>query len=315
MSKKHITDQYYISPLYRDVGLNSIILSKYPFVELGKAHRSKWHLPENIGEDFGAKCSIINSKTVLALFTVNLSKRDFSYDEHKDNINDDIETEVNFVVVGTHFWSGEDNLHIREREFDKLMNIIDELPEFTESRKQQEKVKNAIENNNVIILGDFNFHLPWENKHLKKYKFNDLWLERYSHFDGITWDPWRNSMINVMLPFDNRRMRLDRIWLKDSKQIALESMNIYGDKPVEGWCYLFPSDHFGLKATLHFDQRGLNAKYNHYKDEFYSLPQYETGFRKIKTIVVYRVVSLSLAILCIWAFLFLMAMLIWKLFS
>ena len=136
--------------------------------------------------------------------------------------NDANKDEINFIVVGTHFWSGEDNIHIREKEIEKLIKIIENLPNFAENTQEQFQIKNALDNKNVFVLGDFNFHLPWENELLKEYKFNDLWLEKYSHFEGISWDPSRNWMINVMLPFDNRRMRLDRICLKDSDQINLK---------------------------------------------------------------------------------------------
>ena len=55
---------------------------------------------------------------------------------------------------------------------------------------------------------------PGENEVLEDNGFNDLWLEKYSHFNGYTYDPSKNKMINVMLPFYDRRSRLDRIWLK-----------------------------------------------------------------------------------------------------
>lgn len=52
---------------------------------------------------------------------------------------------------------------------------------------------------------------PGENEVLEDNGFNDLWLEKYSHFNGYTYDPLKNKMINVMLPFYDRRSRLDRI--------------------------------------------------------------------------------------------------------
>jgi hypothetical protein len=53
-------------------------------------------------------------------------------------------------------------------------------------------------------------NFPGENEALEKEGFWDLWLETGRHQDGWTWDAQNNRMLYFMVPFDNRRMRLDR---------------------------------------------------------------------------------------------------------
>ena len=57
-------------------------------------------------------------------------------------------------------------------------------------------------------MGDFNYHLPTETQHVYQAGFVDCWRQVHGRGrQGTTWDG-----DNVWwLPFDNRRMRLDRI--------------------------------------------------------------------------------------------------------
>ena len=105
------------------------------------------------------------------------------------------------------------------------------------------KLKNAYERKNIIILGDFNYHMKHETKYIYQNDFSDLWLEKVArnqneaNFDenGYTWDGQTNSMINRILPFDNRRMRLDRIICKnDAQNIKFEDMRIFANQKMPG---------------------------------------------------------------------------------
>jgi hypothetical protein len=69
------------------------------------------------------------------------------------------------------------------------------------------------------MLGDCNFHMPFENRFIYENNFVDFWLEKNQKNPGYTWDPKENSMINVILPLDNRRMRLDRILAKKNNNL------------------------------------------------------------------------------------------------
>lgn len=77
-----------------------------------------------------------------------------------------------------------------------------------------QRTQKAIKENNIIVLGDLNLHLINETCLLYKYGFYDCWVEAHPDDKGYTWDPLRNKLINYLLPYDNRRMRLDRIAVK-----------------------------------------------------------------------------------------------------
>lgn len=152
-------------------------------------------------------------------------------------------------MIGAHFSSKEHNETDRAEEITNISEIINILPQFTANSIDREKVEDALNHNNILMLGDFNFHHPCENKNLESLKFDDLWLERHSHFSGITWDPSTNSLINVIYPFDDRKMRLDRICLRPSTQVDLKEIMLTADRPM-GKSFLYPSDHYALKATF-----------------------------------------------------------------
>mmetsp|Transcript_17127 Transcript_17127/g.15098 ORF Transcript_17127/g.15098 Transcript_17127/m.15098 type:complete len:160 (+) Transcript_17127:517-996(+) len=153
-------------------------------------------------------------------------------------------------------------------------------------------------------MGDLNLHYPGENKILENHNFHDLWLERHSHFDGYSWDPSQNSMINLFLPFDNRRMRLDRICLKNSKDFDLVDIQVVAKEKLNR-IMLSPSDHFGLLATFKKSILGFQAEKNEYKREFNLIPKDVHGFRTIPTIVLYRVIAFLAIVLVVLYF-------IWK---
>ena len=207
---------------------------------------------------------------------------------------------VDVILVSAHLCSRDYNKHIRTKELYKINSNLKTLPSSIGGDENiRQSVKNALRNHNVILLGDLNLHCPSENKILMENGFNDLWLELYSHRDGYTWDPARNTMINIMLPFDNRRMRLDRIWLKDSKQLDLEDISIFADSKLGCW-YLYPSDHFGLKARIVLNWNGLTLRDNSYKKEVLKLAHI-LHFRSINRIVVYRVTWLVLLVIIVLA--------------
>ena len=83
---KHITDHFYVSPLYKKNGINTIILSKHSFVELGKNHRGRSSL--NVGEGSEIKHLFINPKIAIGLFTaihnINESNEENKENEHRE---------------------------------------------------------------------------------------------------------------------------------------------------------------------------------------------------------------------------------------
>jgi tyrosyl-DNA phosphodiesterase 2 len=105
----------------------------------------------------------------------------------------------------------------------------------------------------AIFLGDFNFGDGEEpdSSHLDK-KYVDAWLALKPKDPGYTWNIETSDMAKAgSFPKETSR-RLDRILVR-SEVWKPESVSIIGDKPVEeGKLDVFPSDHFGLTATLKF---------------------------------------------------------------
>lgn len=92
-----------------------------------------------------------------------------------------------------------------------IAELIKSLPDKSSNSIEKDKIKDALEHNNIFLFGDFNFHYPGENRSLDKNGIYDLWLEQHSHFDGLTWDHKENKLNQYKSLLDNRRLRLDRM--------------------------------------------------------------------------------------------------------
>ena len=126
--------------------------------------------------------------------------------------------------------------------------------------------------------------------------YHDLWLERHSHFDGITWDPDVNSMTAFVPPFDNRKLRLDRVVSKKSRCLDLLNIELFGNKQLDRF-WLFPSDHFGIKADFVLYDKGLTISDNNHKKTFSKIPQDSHGYRTFNEIIVFRIIGLAFVVL------------------
>jgi hypothetical protein len=142
--------------------------------------------------------------------------------------------------------------------------------------------------------------LPCETSIIYENGYHDSWLDLYSLPSsndeekklGNTWDPFRNALINAMLPFDDRRMRLDRMLMKQGcDSIICTDLQIFGDESI-GLC-LYPSDHFGLIANFKFLNEKQDDIIRHFGSEATSSSD-TTGYRSMSTIVTLRVVAVGL---------------------
>ena len=79
--------------------------------------------------------------------------------------------------------------------------------------------------------------------------FYDSWIELEGNKQGYTWDPKVNKLIKWFLPYDNRRMRLDRILVKNGSKIRPKTISFDFNNKIPNSLFLFPSDHFGLTMT------------------------------------------------------------------
>ena len=67
---------------------------------------------------------------------------------------------------------------------------------------------------------------------------------------GYTWDAKLNNLISSMLPFDNRRLRFDRITVRKENEIvkSIKKMIILAKEKIG--LFLCGSDHFMLLAII-----------------------------------------------------------------
>ena len=103
----------------------------------------------------------------------------------------------------------------------------------------------------AVLMGDFNFGDAEEpdSSHLDR-EYRDVWKVLKPAQPGYTWNVERSPLAKRnSFPKEGSR-RLDRILIRSSVWVP-EAIRILGDSPVsEERPGIFPSDHFGLCATL-----------------------------------------------------------------
>jgi len=174
------------------------------------------------------------------------------------------------LVGGLHITPLKGNGPIRKLQMDEVKDVL-KRAEYSNITK------------NVILVGDLNFHDESENECIEE-EFIDLWKETHGSIapttirsyqsvllsytpswlysqpdpvdeDGYTFDSLVNTMIPYYVPFERRRMRLDRILLKKESNLSpLEKVKKFANEPIEKGKYLFTSDHFGLFIDMTIDQ-------------------------------------------------------------
>ncbi len=102
----------------------------------------------------------------------------------------------------------------------------------------------------AMVLGDFNFGDGEREEGRVPAAFVDLWHELHPHRPGYTWNIEQSEMARVgSFPGEQSR-RIDRILLR-SDLYRGTAIDIIGNRPVHPDRHdLYPSDHFGLAATL-----------------------------------------------------------------
>jgi len=199
-----------------------------------------------------------------------------------------------FLVLSIHLIAFEKNHSIRRKQ---LKQILEALKSY--SNKDDpffEDFQSAVLNKNVILMGDLNFHLKHENSLVYENNLIDLWSET-NEGDGYSWDTANNSLINFILPFDNRRMRLDRIFFMEGatffQTLPSEKMLIFGNKkifPKKIISYLMGSDHFGLKVKIGLKENEGGYQRKSVLKESFDKSVQNDGFRSEKQIILYRVI-------------------------
>jgi endonuclease/exonuclease/phosphatase family metal-dependent hydrolase len=102
----------------------------------------------------------------------------------------------------------------------------------------------------AVILGDFNFGDGEEPEtSCLDERYADLWIALRPGGHGFTWNIEKSPMARAGSFRGEASRRLDRILLRSSHWRP-KSVRIVGDEPVTADGKVFPSDHFGLVATL-----------------------------------------------------------------
>lgn len=263
MSSHWARMNYYISNPLKSFSQNNdknLILSKFPM---------KCYSIDNILKD----------KIIIGLITLG-----------------DLFEKIDFLIISAHLTGYAENFCKRKQEIKQIFENITHYK--NESDPDLDRFSSAINKQNVILLGDLNFHHDFEDEYAQKLGFLDLWVETMEFEDGFTWDPLENPLINVRLPFDNRRMRLDRILLKENAWNfniqEQEKMIIFGNKKVyqDKCCsYLMPSDHFGLKIKLFLREE---EKFHFSRKKLKIQRKNVMKFRSFMRIIIYRIISVLL---------------------
>jgi endonuclease/exonuclease/phosphatase family metal-dependent hydrolase len=209
-----------------------------------------------------------------------------------------------FMVCSTHLYAPQSKHEVRAAQ---LWDLMEQIGELSKRDFVSQDFKMTWAKKRLVILGDFNFHYPMENAIFPKLNLVDCWRELYGNQsgrywvlrnEGITWD-----CSNIWwLPFDNRRMRLDRTVMPNEIQgYTIHNSEVIFDEPLAGeavCCCLkvFPSDHYGLslslKRTEDRDQVFNSKSINLLTEEEDKTPKRIHG-RNIKMVLLLRVASLA----------------------
>ena len=158
------------------------------------------------------------------------------------------------------------------------------------------------QNNDVIYLGDLNLHNKGETGMIYENGMQDVHLDlNGAQDDGYTWDSKTNVLIGLILPCDNRRMRLDRIAVnQNSKNLRFNNCFIFADKKMKfsRMCRRYhASDHYGLASVFQFNaDLVLEERFDYEANKklcWKNVDPKKTGYREFKNIIRCRIAWLT----------------------
>jgi len=160
-----------------------------------------------------------------------------------------------------------------DRRKEQLTELFDNIHTSIDSEKKLpywQQVACALSYNNLIVLGDMNYISLGETRFMYELGFKDKWLDIKQLDPGFTWDAKLNPFIRKLWSLAGRRLRLDRIFVKEnSSLIRFASIEIFGQEGI-GVKHLLTdyrgSDHFGLSAEIYLDS---DMKEQHKKFEYF----------------------------------------------
>jgi endonuclease/exonuclease/phosphatase family metal-dependent hydrolase len=226
----------------------------------GSVHRAV--AGETLGRDWGNVILLRKDFPALTGFSTHLIKGEIG---RVDSVVLSLHLgDKRLAVISAHLQSRAENSHIRRSELELIFSALSLPAQQAESQDFPEGVALVPKPDQILLLGDLNMHSEHENVLFDGTLFHDVWLKLGNlPQDGVTWDGQGNSLIQRMYcGIDDRRMRLDRLWLSadDGGVVQPSRIEIFGralvpddfldpgllDRPR----YLTPSDHYGLMTTL-----------------------------------------------------------------
>ncbi|MDJ1497980.1 RNA repair domain-containing protein [Cytophagaceae bacterium DM2B3-1] len=184
-----------------------------------------------IGETFAAEQGLL----LLSIFPFSLTSHSFS--SHKGCLVGSLQLAENSIHIAVvHLTSNRavDAEKIRTQQISVVRDYLYTLSGAT------------------VIAGDFNAREEMLEPLLQK-EWKDCWDQLYPDQPGYTFDPAVNPLAasNTLSGYPGR---LDRILIRSvTRHWIAEQVDLFGNKPVEGtYGQLYPSDHFGVYATLAF---------------------------------------------------------------
>lgn len=106
----------------------------------------------------------------------------------------------------------------------------------------------------VLLMGDFNFCSTWPEEQARlDPQYEDVWPALHDGDPGFTENTDVNLMLGAMSDRD-KKVRYDRLLVRSGKPgWAAASIELLGTEPISSTePDIFPSDHFGLFAHLHW---------------------------------------------------------------
>ncbi len=140
---------------------------------------------------------------------------------------------VDLQIINIHLNSGVENTYLRERQL-----------QYIKSR-----VIRKIDENNVIILGDFNSDLNHSSDSCLK-MLGEEWLDAWNEIgvgNGFTQDPEKNYLRKLFGHSKGKR-RVDGILYRQNNYLRPKKIEIFGCEQIKE--KLYPSDHYGVKCTF-----------------------------------------------------------------
>ncbi|EAR97200.2 endonuclease/exonuclease/phosphatase family protein (macronuclear) [Tetrahymena thermophila SB210] len=256
-SNQHIRNNYYLSHVKRkriDYVHEVVMISKLPFSSIF------------MNDDDYGRC-------IFSIFTDSVPSN-------------------SFMVLTSHFWAYEQDYVSRSKQME-LIDLSIQTNSFLENVNLPVKIQKAAleasQKSNIILQGDLNLHLKHEDSFIYKFGFVDVWREIYPHDDGYTWDAQKNKFVKSIYILDNRRMRLDRILLRQNSHLfKIIDIQIKAQESI-GF-NLCCSDHYMLLSEIQINKEP--KMYIQKYDISNILMEKKTGFRSFPTIIKLRILLL-----------------------